>query len=317
MYTYVSIAVVVLTTSVLHIVFRKKNLNDFRYYFGLGISAVIAIIASLFFPNMVSVTSVNFGLQLAIAFFTVFLIYIALLFLILILVSSIFSQKVIDKLKKKWIGKKTELKMAKEQKIKKKEEIKTKVEEEHAYMQENIEVQSEPVLKNIFINKFSPAEKENAGEVDMKTREDNNSEVPKSGNIFGEAAATLEVSAETAQNFEKNVDTPDIIDKMGIDMISSTMDSDLHFSDMSVESMLEKAFLLMQEGREFEAVSVFMDALDKKPDNEVVFWIVVDICVIYKNAGQTELAQDILKTYIDEYESIMSNDVKELILQNL
>ena len=60
-----------------------------------------------------------------------------------------------------------------------------------------------------------------------------------------------------------------------------------------------------------------MDALDKKPDNEVVFWIVVDICVIYKNAGQTELAQDILKTYIDEYESIMSNDVKELILQNL
>ena len=60
-----------------------------------------------------------------------------------------------------------------------------------------------------------------------------------------------------------------------------------------------------------------MEALNRNPDDEAAFWIVLDICSIYKNSGQTELAEDILLTYIDEFEHIMSEEVKDQILQSL
>ena len=69
MYTFISIAVVVLTTFAIGLVFKRKGLNDLRYYLGLGCSAVTAIIASLFFPDIISFTAVDLGLQIVLAFF--------------------------------------------------------------------------------------------------------------------------------------------------------------------------------------------------------------------------------------------------------
>jgi hypothetical protein len=121
--------------------------------------------------------------------------------------------------------------------------------------------------------------------------------------------------AELGENTEKNVDTSDIIDKMGIDTISDSIE--LSSGQLSIDELLDQAFLLKQEGKELEAASLYINALNMKPDTKVAFWIVLDICVIYKNFGQSDLAADILQAYIDEYDDLMSNDVKEQILQSL
>lgn len=117
------------------------------------------------------------------------------------------------------------------------------------------------------------------------------------------------------ENTEKNVDTSDIIDKMGLDTISDFIE--LSSDRLSIDEVLDRAFLLKQEGKELEAASLFINALDMKPDTEVAFWIVLDICVIYKNFGQSELAADILQAYMNEYNDLMSDEVKEQILQSL
>lgn len=49
LYTYVSILAVLTTTVILYIIFRQNNLKDSRYHIGLFVSAVIALIASLFY----------------------------------------------------------------------------------------------------------------------------------------------------------------------------------------------------------------------------------------------------------------------------
>jgi hypothetical protein len=120
---------------------------------------------------------------------------------------------------------------------------------------------------------------------------------------------------EKEENTEKNVDTSDIIDKMGLDTISDFIE--LSSDRLSIDEVLDRAFLLKQEGKELEAASLFINALDMKPDTEVAFWIVLDICVIYKNFGQSELAADILQAYMNEYNDLMSDEVKEQILQSL
>jgi len=66
-----------------------------------------------------------------------------------------------------------------------------------------------------------------------------------------------------------------------------------------------------------EAASLFIKALEMKPDNEAAFWIVLDICTIYKNIGQAELAKSILQSYMDEFGLLMSEEVKQQILQGL
>jgi hypothetical protein len=60
-----------------------------------------------------------------------------------------------------------------------------------------------------------------------------------------------------------------------------------------------------------------MYALDKKPQKELTFWIVLDICVMYKILGQQDLALDILDNYYDIYGEEMDNSVRKEIESNL
>jgi hypothetical protein len=136
-------------------------------------------------------------------------------------------------------------------------------------------------------------------------------------NIFNQSTVALERTFGYDVSIEKNVDTPDIIDKMGVDKTPIENVPYLDSNGLSLNEIIDKAFILKQNGREVEAASLYIEALDMKPDNEAAFWIILDICSIYKSAGQTELAEDILLTYIDEFEHLMSEEVKDQILQGL
>jgi hypothetical protein len=404
LYTYVSILAVLIATTILYIIFRQNNLKDCRYHIGLLGSAVIALIASLFLPKIVSVISVDWALQFVLAFFIALLAYITLIFIVMMLVAAVFPKEKSDKIVEKWENWKISRKEKKaERQQKPDKESKSDTEAADSLKQQ------EPVLKNIFIKRFSlkkandindaeepeesnlqetPAEEtavfipesleslENEPEVFTDTANDEiitdqAQEVQTEGSdeageerepetmpydeqepeivpyeeqetetVLYEGPETEEKQEtesdmelpdgavysdqhedsqgflyEKEENTEKNVDTSDIIDKMGLDTISDFIE--LSSDRLSIDEVLDRAFLLKQEGKELEAASLFINALDMKPDTEVAFWIVLDICVIYKNFGQSELAADILQAYMNEYNDLMSDEVKEQILQSL
>ena len=60
-----------------------------------------------------------------------------------------------------------------------------------------------------------------------------------------------------------------------------------------------------------------MYALDKKPQKELTFWIILDICVMYKSLGQHDLALEILKSYYKIYGDMMGTLVRDEIIRNL
>ena len=87
---------------------------------------------------------------------------------------------------------------------------------------------------------------------------------------------------------EKSVDSAEIIDKMGIE--KKVNDS----GTITLEECIIEAFRHKEAGDPEGAILNFMYALDKKPQEELTFWIVLDICVMYKSLGQQELALEIL-----------------------
>jgi tetratricopeptide (TPR) repeat protein len=117
--------------------------------------------------------------------------------------------------------------------------------------------------------------------------------------------------AADENNFEKAVDSAENIDKMGIENTLQDRDS------LTIDECIEEAFRLKELGDFEGAIIYYMYALDKKPGRDLTFWIVLDICVMYKSLGQRELALDILNSYYDIYNDIMDISVKEEIEYNL
>jgi hypothetical protein len=78
---------------------------------------------------------------------------------------------------------------------------------------------------------------------------------------------------------------------MGIENIIQDRDS------MTIEECIEEAFRLKGSGDCEGAILYYMYALDKKPSKELTFWIILDICVLYKSLGLLEMALEILNNY--------------------
>ncbi|TYQ16100.1 UNVERIFIED_CONTAM: hypothetical protein Cloal_2603 [Acetivibrio alkalicellulosi] len=85
----------------------------------------------------------------------------------------------------------------------------------------------------------------------------------------------------------------------------------------SVFNYMDEAFRLKETGDYEGAIYNYLNALDMQPDDEVVFWIILDICVLYKELGQCELANDILQSYSSMYGQIMEPAIKCEIEKNL
>lgn len=112
-------------------------------------------------------------------------------------------------------------------------------------------------------------------------------------------------------NLEISVDSVENIDKMGIE-------NNVHDREpLTIAECIEEAFRLKETGDSEGAIIYYMYALDKKPQRDLTFWIVLDICVMYKTLGQQELALNILNSYYDIYGGIMDISVKEEIEKNL
>ncbi len=88
-------------------------------------------------------------------------------------------------------------------------------------------------------------------------------------------------------------------------------------TELSAGSLVMKAFESKDRGRKDTAVEYYLKALEQRPDREMIFWIVLDVCTLYKQLGLMELARNILEGMVDKYGTIIQPEIKEEIINNL
>ncbi len=107
------------------------------------------------------------------------------------------------------------------------------------------------------------------------------------------------------------------MDEPGINANVADIERSQFAISKTVDEIIDEAFFL-KENDDFEgAILNYYYALENGPEDDVVFWIVLDICVLYKQLGQVELAREVLSSYISEYGEFMDQTVRHEIELNL
>jgi predicted negative regulator of RcsB-dependent stress response len=82
-------------------------------------------------------------------------------------------------------------------------------------------------------------------------------------------------------------------------------------------NLVLKAFESKASGRREEAIKYYTKALQTEKNSEMLFWIVLDICALYKQLGLNDLAGIILDGIVSEYGAIIKPGIKAEIMNNL
>lgn len=94
-------------------------------------------------------------------------------------------------------------------------------------------------------------------------------------------------------------------------------DPQIATDNLTMDQCINEAFRLKESGDREGAILYFIYALDRKPRKALIFWIVLDVCVLYKELNQVDLAKDILTAYMENYRDFMPAAVREEIESNL
>ncbi|HEY9063248.1 MAG TPA: hypothetical protein VIO64_22540, partial [Pseudobacteroides sp.] len=166
-----------------------------------------------------------------------------------------------------------------------------------------IEIEEEP-LEAAFENDTPEIEEELSIEyVETEISEVENQSNQENINNLLDSSLLIHISNETNVNTISDTDntTSEINSKEG----------------SVVDRLIEEAFILKASGDLEGAIASYMYALENDIEDQVVFWLVLDICVLYKQLGKSDLAKDILESYVANYGNIMDEDVKAQIVCNL
>jgi len=91
----------------------------------------------------------------------------------------------------------------------------------------------------------------------------------------------------------------------------------LLIDENDAKSFVLKAFESKDAGRKEVAIEYYIEALQHEPNNEMIFWIVLDVCALYKQLGLSELAKNILEGLVREYGAAIQPEVKMEIMNYL
>ncbi len=83
------------------------------------------------------------------------------------------------------------------------------------------------------------------------------------------------------------------------------------------QTLVLKALQKKGDDKKEEAIEYYMRALQKQPDVEMILWIVLDVCALYKQLGLNELAISILETLASQYGTAIKPEVKKEIMNCL
>lgn len=75
------------------------------------------------------------------------------------------------------------------------------------------------------------------------------------------------------------------------------------FPEDSTEQLIEKAFEYKTQNLLQNAIDCYIEVLARKPEKELLWQIVIEICSLYKELGEDKLAEEIMNTYINTMES--------------
>lgn len=83
------------------------------------------------------------------------------------------------------------------------------------------------------------------------------------------------------------------------------------------KTLVLKALQKKGDNKKEEAIEYYMKALQQQPDVEMILWIVLDVCALYKQLGLNELAISILETLASKYDNAIKPEVKKEIMNCL
>lgn len=280
-------SVVIVTSALLLLVFRRAKLLNYRMVLAIALSSVLS---GLLFPGLFNVVSrskpgvVNIP-ELFFVLLSTLVLYIVLAFILGIAISL-----VIPEVSFKAAGSAGNAGKA----GKPVETVETDDRDEH----EAVVVENTGTGDNYLADIYSKQIAENG---------------IKDANIE-------DIAQDEENNLEKSVDSEENIDKMGIETVSDNNpkeDGLKAAENLSISECVDEAFRLKELGDLEGAILYYMYALDKNPDKDLVFWVVLDICVLYKSLGQIDLAQEILSSYVESYSDVMDVSIKDEIERNL
>lgn len=81
-----------------------------------------------------------------------------------------------------------------------------------------------------------------------------------------------------------------------------------------IPELIDRAMECKRNHQFPEAITLYEKAVDLRPDADLLNWIIIDLCSLYKRTDQKALADGILRT---ESCNLVNIKVKESILQNL
>ena len=116
-------------------------------------------------------------------------------------------------------------------------------------------------------------------------------------------------NANIIDGYEKDtVDTATNIDKMGII-------TELHHTsdENDVNSLVNRAFDSLGGGKLDEAAEYFYSAIENHPPLNLEIQIAIQLCMVYLDLGQADLAFDILVGYNDQYRNRLSDEDKSIL----
>ncbi len=355
-YVVIVIALVILSSIALGFVLYKNNLLNLNSIVAISCSSIIISIAFPFIFSAIFKLTGSLPVLAALLPVVMLMVYLTLIFMFTILISSIISKKQADALSKKFLESNfTKFVL----------NLKERVSKTGLKASKSSGINLDYIENYVGANSAAAEEsaKNAAVEESLASRDAEAiqpADGPAEAGVLPEASAseaepgTLEAGEDNGEEkniLEKSVDSEQIIDTMCIEtFISETInngeidentdiiaeigefdsetdsnpDSDDVESPMpaedsaqGIEQYIDTAFRLKANGDLEGAILHYMYALDSSPDRELVFWIILDICVLYKSLGQTELARDILESYIAGYGDVMDIAVKNEIVNNL
>ena len=306
-YIVVVFGMVAVTSAVLMYIFRKMQMLNYPMILAVSLSSILA---GLLFPGIFLVVSKDKGIMADAAQLTFALVATLMIFIVLVLILSTVISVVIPggAFAVSAFGNK-------------------KAEGEDGY-------------ETFAIEKIEPAAKEAPSQEVNYLEEIYGKLVVETAN---KSANVDEYTQPVENNLEKSVDSAENIDKMRLETLqqddltpdgnlpqneeNSTIDTTegqnaaVQAADaageLSLEDCVDEAFRLKGQGDCEGAILYFMYALDRKPDSELAFWIVLDICVLYRSIGQVDFAKDMLSTYFNTYNGFMDDQVRNEIEGNL
>lgn len=84
----------------------------------------------------------------------------------------------------------------------------------------------------------------------------------------------------------------------------------------TVEQYIDLAFTAKKEGKLMEAIEFYIQALEKKPEEQLILWIIIDVCSLYRELGQESLAKEMILSYIETAGNSISQEVKDDLIKN-